>query len=294
MADNLINLTSSHLSLEDKKEKMQSEYTEDFYNYHQEEARQSAKEIVPLVLGMIPCKNVVDVGCGKGTWLKVFQEYGVEEILGVDGDYVTPDTLIIPKEKFIPFNLQTPLQLNQQFDLVVSLEVAEHLPIECAEIFIDTLTSLGKVILFSAAIPYQGGINHINEQWPDYWEKLFENKDYLVIDYIRKKIWDNDNIAYYYKQNILIFAQRNYLENYPTLAQKTADAWKSEGASCISVVHPGLYIDTQKELLSIKRELARWTKPEEMSLRKTLELLPKVIIQTLKRRINLLSKSCIR
>lgn len=267
---------------------MQLNYTEDFYNYHKEEARRSAKEIVPLVLEMIPCKNVVDVGCGNGTWLKVFQEYGVEEILGVDGDYVTPDILVIPKEKFLYFNLQTPLQLNQQFDLVVSLEVAEHLSAECAEIFIDSLTSLGKVILFSAAVPYQGGINHINEQWPDYWVKLFQKKDYLVIDCIRKKVWNNDNIAYYYRQNILIFAQRKYLENHPNFAQKTVNAWEIAAASCISVVHPGLYLDTQEELLSIKRELARMTKVEEMSLRKTVRLFPKLIINALKRRIKLL------
>ena len=59
--------------------------------------------------------------------------------------------------------------MNRKFDLVLSLEVAEHLPSECAEAFVESLVNLGPVILFSAAIPYQGGENHVNEQWPEYW-----------------------------------------------------------------------------------------------------------------------------
>ncbi|MBD0362598.1 MAG: hypothetical protein ICV55_07480, partial [Coleofasciculus sp. C3-bin4] len=54
-------------------------------------------------------------------------------MVGVDGDYVSEDTLVIPKEQFISFDLQKPLQINRQFDLVISLEVAEHLPAECAQ-----------------------------------------------------------------------------------------------------------------------------------------------------------------
>jgi hypothetical protein len=59
------------------------------------------------------------------------------------------------------------------FDLAICLEVAEHLPPEAAEGFIDSLTRLAPVVLFSAAITFQVGNQHLNGQWPDYWATLF-------------------------------------------------------------------------------------------------------------------------
>ena len=63
-------------------------------------------------------------------------------------------------------DLAQPLQIDRRFDLALSLEVAEHLPPECGSEFVQTLTDLSSVILFSAAIPFQGGTDHLNEQWP--------------------------------------------------------------------------------------------------------------------------------
>ena len=271
---------------------MQDYYTKNFYKFIGEYSQKSAEEIVPLVLKLIPCNQVIDVGCGDGTWLKAFKKYGVEEILGVDGDYVDEDTLVIPKEKFVSFDLKKPLKIKKQFDLVVSLEVAEHLPADCAEIFIDSLTSLGPVILFSAAIPYQGGVNHINEQWPDYWVSLFQEKNYVLIDCVRKKIWNNSNVAYWYKQNILIFVERSYLETNSYLKSEF-EKFENTDNSLLSVVHPTAYLDTKIELLNTKLKLTEEIDPEKLSLRKTLGVLPKLITNAFKRRIKLLQEQII-
>jgi hypothetical protein len=59
-------------------------------------------------------------------------------------------------------DLERPFQLKRKFDLVVSLEVAEHRPAHCAEDFVSTLTGLGSVVLFSAAAPHQGGEHHVD------------------------------------------------------------------------------------------------------------------------------------
>jgi SAM-dependent methyltransferase len=214
-------------------------YTEDFYRNIHQSSHRSAKEIVPLIIELMQPRSVIDIGCGVGTWLAVFKEYGIEDIFGVDGNYVDKKLLEIPEENFLSFDLEKPFRMDRQFDLVVSLEVAEHLPGSCAEIFIDSLTSLGPVILFSAAIPFQGGEYHVNEQWPDYWAKLFQKKGYVIIDYIRNKIWQNEAVEWYYAQNILIFAKEHYIGNHDLLKIALTNTLPLQ----LSIVYPKKYLE---------------------------------------------------
>ena len=112
-----------------------------------------------------------------------------------------------------------PLRLDRRFDLVVTLEVAEHLPKTDASTFVQSLTELGPVVLFSAAIPFQGGENHLNEQWPDYWAHLFHNRGYRAVDCLRKKTWHNDKVEPWYAQNILLFVHPDEIASSPRLCQ---------------------------------------------------------------------------
>src|SRR5215212_1367124 len=189
-------------------------YTEDFYAARRKDnIRSSARVIVPLVLELVQPRSIIDVGCGTGEWLSVFEEHGVEDVWGVDGTYVSKKMLEIPEERFIAFDLKQPFHVDRKFDLVVSLEVAEHLPSECAETFVDSLTGLGPIVLFSAAIPHQGGTNHANEQWQEYWVKRFHDKGYVVIDCLRKKVWDKEKVPRWYAQNTLVFVAQEHLES---------------------------------------------------------------------------------
>ncbi len=214
-------------------------YTEDFYKKQKKGSRQSAREVIPMILELLRPKSVIDIGCGVGTWLSVFIEFGVEDVFGIDGDHIDQKMLEIPRERFSPFDLSKPFRMDRQFDLVVSLEVAEHLPSECAEVFVDSLINLGPVILFSAAIPFQGGEHHVNEQWPDYWVEIFKEKGYVAIDCIRKNIWRNENVEWWYAQNILMFLRYNNLESYPLLKREFENATVSQ----LSVVHPRNYLN---------------------------------------------------
>jgi SAM-dependent methyltransferase len=252
-------------------------YTENFFKNLQEFSRQSAEEIVPLILEMIPSNRVVDVGCGDGTWLKVFHQYGVKEIQGIDGSYVDENVLVIPRDNFIPFDLTKPLKLDAKFDLVMSLEVAEHLPVESAESFVDSLTSLGSVVLFSAAIPGQGGENHINEQWQDYWADKFYRRGYVAIDCLRDKIWSNKKVAYWYSQNILLFIQQEYLDNHSSLKDKLKHSIVTNHSS-LSVVHPMLYL-----IMTGKMEFPGQNQLEDTSLKSTPSLLPNKITKAFKK-----------
>ena len=210
----------------------------------QKGSKQSAQEIVPLVMEMIAPKSVIDVGCGIGTWLSVFSEYGVDDILGVDGDFVDREMLWISRDNFLAHNLRKPLRIEKEFDLVLSVEVAEHLPAECAEDFVKLLVGLGPIVLFSAAIPFQGGTNHINEQWPDYWMRLFKHHGYVAIDALRKKIWKNDAIEWWYRQNSLIFAREEEIVKHPLLEKE----YRNTNIEQLSVVIPELFLKSNRNL----------------------------------------------
>ncbi len=174
----------------------------------------SAEKILSLLLEILPqIKSAVDIGCGVGTWLSVLKNKGINEIIGCDGSWVDPDYLEIPKSNFMILDLRKPIQINNRFDLAVSLEVAEHIPQHDAETFIKSLVSLSDIVLFSAAIPYQRGVDHVNEQWPDYWANIFLKYDYLCFDPFRMAIWNDDNIPYWYRQNILLFVKKDTVKD---------------------------------------------------------------------------------
>lgn len=214
-------------------------YTADYFEIIKEGAARSAEVIVPLLLELIQPRRVIDIGCGPGTWLAAFQRHGACEVWGVDGDYLSEEQLDIPRDRFIAWDLTKPLQLQQRFDLAMSLEAAEHLPEACAGDFVASLTRLAPVVLFSAAIPHQGGRHHINEQWPYYWVELFRNRDYCVIDCLRKKVWDNQQVEWWYAQNILLFVDNQYVKSRPGL-QKERDLTNE---TQLALVHPKKYLE---------------------------------------------------
>lgn len=216
-------------------------YTKDFYELLRAGATRSAEAIAPIVLQLLPVRSVVDVGCGDGSWLAVFRKLGIQEILGVDGDYVNPASLQIPPDCFRAMDLTRAFSLDRVFDLVVSLEVAEHLPAECAPVFVECLTRIAPLVLFSAAIPFQGGLNHINEQWPDKWADLFGRHGYLPIDFLRKRIWQNDSVEWWYVQNTLLFASPALLQENAVLRAEL----DATNPNQLSLVHPRQYLSLE-------------------------------------------------
>lgn len=192
-------------------------YSTRFFADHEAGALRSARAVVPLVVDLLRPASVVDVGCGLGSWLSVFREHGADDVLGIDGDYVDRDSLAIPFERFVTHDLTQPVELGRTFDLAVSLEVAEHLPPEAAQTLVDSLARLAPAILFSAAIPEQDGVGHVNTQWPSYWRALFAPRGFRPVDCIRHRIWENDEVEFWYRQNMLLFAQAEVVETNAAL-----------------------------------------------------------------------------
>ncbi|MEP0925109.1 methyltransferase domain-containing protein [Leptolyngbya sp. ST-U4] len=236
-------------------------YNQAFFEALRDGSRQSAAVIVPIILDWVQPQRIVDVGCGDGTWLSMFQKHGIADILGIDGDYVEPENLQIPPHQFMSWNLAQPLLLDQTFDLAMCLEVAEHLPEESASDFVDSLVRLSDVVLFSAAIPHQGGTHHINEQWPDYWIQRFEERGFITIDSLRTRIWSHPHVEPWYAQNSFIFVRSDRLSHYPKLQElETQSPWSKQ-----ILVHPKIYLNRCPEQPSSETEsVALKDKPSEL------------------------------
>lgn len=212
-------------------------YSERFYDEMKDTNLSSARKVSELVIDMVSPRSVVDIGCGTGIWLKAFSEKGVKGIYGYDGAWVKEGMLVIPKDRFEARDLERPIDKICRADLAVCLEVAEHLPRDKAHILVDNLVNASPVVLFSAAIPMQGGSHHVNEQWPDYWEALFSKRGYVPVDCIRRHVWNDPKVSFFYAQNIFIYVDSSKIEAYPRLKKER----ESGHDRAISLVHPFMY-----------------------------------------------------
>jgi SAM-dependent methyltransferase len=241
-------------------------YKDNFYKSRDLNTKESASQILQLLFNYFKPKSMVDFGCGVGTWIKTGQELGVQEILGLEGNWLDKKHLVIPENSFQHKDLTASFNLDKEYDLAISLEVAEHIDEKHSTNFINNLTSASKIILFSAAIPGQRGAGHVNEQWPEYWIEKFKSKGYIALDLIRPYIWDNKDIRSWYKQNSLVFIDKNKLDELPELLR-----FIDEKKKFWSIVHP----DTFKRQIEISH-------PRFSTLTKILESIPEVSYNTLK------------
>lgn len=195
--------------------------------------KSAPKIVLPILFDLFRPSSIVDVGCGLGTWVSVAQEMGVADIVGIDGDYVDRTKLTIPTQCFAAKDLTTSFDMQRRFDMLISLEVAEHLPEASAASFIASLIRHSDVIVFSAAIPGQGGQNHINEQWLSYWTELFRQHNYKLFDIVRSKLWDIADLEVWYKQNMVIFLKSGHPLEEKFMQQPLSPV--------MNIVHPELF-----------------------------------------------------
>lgn len=201
-------------------------FTNEIYAMIREGAQRSAGVVVPLVLECLSPKLVLDVGCGEGWWGKAFEEAGCN-VAGLDGPEATPVIRHLVRDLAHPGSLTA-----SRWDLAVCLEVAEHLAPQHADSLIKRLCTAAPVVLFSAAIPGQGGVGHLNEQWPGYWVEKFDANGYACSGALRWQIWDDDRVENWYRQNLIVAAA----------APATLPFWFDTPLAPVwPVVHPVLY-----------------------------------------------------
>jgi SAM-dependent methyltransferase len=184
--------------------------------------------------------SVIDVGCGRGHWLKAFREHGTPRVVGVDGAWNAQSAMIDPAIEFRAVDLDRPADAleGQRFDLALSLEVAEHLKPASAVGFVDALTQLSDTVVFGAAYPHQGGTNHFNEQPATWWAKLFADRGYVVFDVFRPRFWGDPDVEFWYQQNTFLYVKHDH----PLVADLNAQGVHPlRNLSFMDCVHPQLY-----------------------------------------------------
>lgn len=203
----------------------------------QQEAKnkQSAVRILKALFEYVQPQSALDVGCGLGTWLRVASELGVQDIQGLEGSWLDTRLLQIDPARVKILDLERSFDLDRRYDLAICLEVAEHLSPVAADPLVAGLTAHADIVLFSAAIPFQGGHHHVNEQFPDYWSERFARHGFSAIDCLRPRIWDDEEILWWFRQNVLVFAHERAIRASERLQQELAVTRR------LRVVHPDGY-----------------------------------------------------
>lgn len=180
-------------------------YDTAFFNKIGSGSQDSAAIVVPAIVCLVPaCHSVVDFGCGTGAWLSTFKQSGIKRVRGLDFARAPKEVFLLEDKEFTEANL-CEYQNIGRFDLCISLEVAEHLPRDSADTFVRSLTSASDLVVFSAAVPDQGGDGHLNEQWPSSWHEKFRAHGFGCLDIIRPAIWSDARISWWYRQNIFLY-----------------------------------------------------------------------------------------
>ncbi len=232
-------------------------YDETYHAQLERIALESARVVVPILLRHVRPASVLDVGCGNGAWLKVFQENGVATVRGVDGASVNPARLLIDRECFQALDLCRPFELEGRYDLACCLEVAEHLPHKLGPTLIRNLTRAAPLVLFSAAVPGQGGTHHVNEQWPAYWRAEFARHGFQRLDPLRREILHDQRVAWWYRQNLFLYASAEALAALPHLAEEARAAEAEFELIHVYTLEHLSHIYRYRSLSGILREIPR-------------------------------------
>src|SRR5690349_4524884 len=134
----------------------------------------SAGLMASTIVEQLHPESVLDVGCGTGALLAELAAQGVTVTRGLEHSEAGIDLCRQRGVRVTPFDLEArdSVNVDETYDVVASMEVGEHLPPKVADRYVDLLAGRvrpGGGLVFTAATPGQGGLDHVNEQPHEYW-----------------------------------------------------------------------------------------------------------------------------
>jgi SAM-dependent methyltransferase len=209
---------------------------EHLHNVHAKEldAREySNTRLARDAMTLLEPQKVIDVGCGIGLLMEQLSNAGAN-VIGIEGPWLQSDKMVCPSDRYLTYDLENSLPDLGRYDLCCCIEVAEHLSKKRAESFVDDLCGLSDAVLFSAAIPGQGGHGHLNERWQEYWCRLFEGQGFLTYDPIRMGFLRDPKILPWFQQNVLLFLKEGHPKSDILASHRTSP-------ECASMILPSIH-----------------------------------------------------
>lgn len=169
----------------------------------------TAELITNYLINTYHLKSVLDIGCGPCAYVNAFSNKNVFAV-GCDGSPYGVKRATSPSLAFV-HDAKIPLIFNRKFDLVMSVEVAEHIPTSSSETLVTSLCQNSDgLVVFTAAPPGTPGDDHINCKPREFWEKLFNSHGYILseLETTNLRAWAKENnvAEWWYKWSFIFRA----------------------------------------------------------------------------------------
>lgn len=232
--------------------------------------------VADRIIAEIAPESVLDVGCAMGYLVGALRTRGVEAY-GIDiSDYAlehVPDDLK-------PFcQRQSILEpLPRQYDLIVCIEVLEHLTAEEGEVALENICMHTHDVLFSSTPTDFADATHANVQPPEYWVERFARRDFFHdVDFdatftstwglrLRKNAFPVTRVVATYERRLSRLAQENDATRGELLAQRKQLAQAAEEVQAAGVAAERARTDAAEALARAESESSRaaieWTRAE--------------------------------
>lgn len=143
-------------------------------------------------------KSIIDLGAGLGQYCDVIRRCTTCD--AYDG---SKNVEVVTKGKVKYLNLAKKIEFNCTHDIVMSIEVGEHIPKDYEDIYEENLIKCSNnIIILTWATIGQGGFYHVNEK---------EKKDVINIFTTKGLKWNEDIHKILYKSSRLDYIKNNLM-----------------------------------------------------------------------------------
>lgn len=187
-------------------------YPEEFFSKRTKDKHNWGVAMGKYLAMKLGSSSMIDWGCGIGSLISGAKEQGVNKVLGIEVGYEAAKPYLVEniKQDVMYGNAAEKSDFGK-FDTAVSVEVAEHLLPEQADMFCENIAnSSSRMIVITAARPGQEGVYHFNCQPKEYWINKIQKFGFLYRSDLSEKIskgWKDNvpGIPSYLTQNVMVF-----------------------------------------------------------------------------------------